>query len=184
LNDNNMNSTLVLIGVVEDYTVLNEIKAYADENVIFLNDDLFTVNAAELIDVADFVIGTGNNIMEAAAISKVLLTPSKGSDLPILIDEKNFEEVLKFNFELRFPIQDYNEEENYKKIGSIINNKNNFEEYRKFSYLLFDKYFNIENRIDKYVEIYSGLKYRKIGRLTDYFMHFYIISKAFLLGRT
>ncbi len=67
-------------------------------HTLFFNEPQFTANAAELLDAATFVLGTGRGFMEAASVRKLMFCPVQGSALPMFVDQKSYDDAFESNF--------------------------------------------------------------------------------------
>jgi UDP-N-acetylglucosamine:LPS N-acetylglucosamine transferase len=164
LNNKNFDTQLVLIGTVEDQDVFNEIKNYLklndEKNVFIFTQELFTINASQLIDVADFVIGTGRGFMEASSKNKIMFTPIKGATLPVLIDEENFLRYFDTNFSPRNVLSEEGIKENENKIFDLLSNENKMNETKVFSRKIFSQYFDINMKKEYYRDLYENIEYK------------------------
>jgi len=165
LNERGLNSQLIIIGTIEDRDVYNAIMSYIDakkeKNIHIFTELLYTVNASELIDIADFVIGTGRGFMEASSRSKVMFTPVKNSELPVLINESNFLTYFNTNFSPRNILMDKDIEVNKKNIVTLLEDEDKIIEEKIFSENMFKKYFDITNKKEDYIRLYENLEYDK-----------------------
>lgn len=117
--------------------------------------------------------------MEASCHGKILLSPIKNSDIPLLINKKNLKSVLDFNISERFSMVDYDRNSNYIEIESILNDVLKYNSYSSFSREVFDANFNIERVLTKYQSYYENLKLIKSDRLFDLFLHFLYLKRAY-----
>lgn len=180
LNTEKYSCCLVIIGVVENQEILSEIKALSKgNNIIFITASKYTKNAKELLGFSDFVLGTGRSFMEASSHSKILLSPIKNSDIPLLVTEQNIKNVLDYNISERLDILDYDRNLNFKEIKSILDSPLNFNNSSVFSKSVFKTYFNIEKVLSKYQLYYENLKLDKKMRLFDFFLHFIYLKRAY-----
>lgn len=102
LAENNVSIKFVCIGVVEDESVYKRLRNNASEDVFFFTEEYYHLNASQLIDVADLVIGTGRSFMEAALLNKKMIIPTSNTTLPELIDDKNYLDAFYVNFSQRY----------------------------------------------------------------------------------
>lgn len=163
---------LFIIGVVEDQEVYHEMLAESSGlPVFFFTEDSFTTNASRFIGVADFVIGVGRGLMEAASLGKVLLSPIENGDIPVLVSDKTLGPLFDTNFSGRASIPDFRKE---KEIGSIIDlldDKTAFEHQQNFSRHIFSEKFDVKKAIVRYEELYrdktSGKKVRPFDAILN-----------------
>ncbi len=176
LNKKGCKAQLILIGTIEDKEVYDDIITYIqlekEANVHIFTAQLFTVNASELIDVADCVIGTGRGFMEATSRGKVMLTPIQGSKYPALINEVNFMDYFKTNFSPRNKFREKDVQHNLHNIISLLTNEDAFVKAQQFSKNVFDQYFDINKKKDEYDALYSSLKYDKKIHFFEFLEHF------------
>ena len=169
--DINRNIRLVVLGAIyEDVIYQNLLKENKNvENLYFVTTDKFTKEAKKIIDIADIIIGTGRGFMEASSKEKILFAPENGSRLPMLINKSNFENFFYHNFSERTEsvpgvIADFDLNKIID-LASVIFPKD-----------LYEKYFNIENGIPHYLEIYKkvimyGLQRRNLKTLINYLIY-------------
>jgi len=164
LNQKNLKTQLILIGAIENSVVYEEILAYIRdnfiENIYVLTDDIFTINASELIEVADFIIGTGRGLMEAASQNKIILTPVKDSEFPILVNKDNFMSFFSTNFSPRNAMGNNLKNENIEHIVDVLKNINSFKKAKRNSEFFFKEYFYIDSKKNEYEKIYKNLEYQ------------------------
>src|SRR5690606_27072648 len=86
------NTVLIILGNIQDQQVYNQLVESKRKNIFIVTDEKYTSNAKEMIDIADWVVGTGRGFMEASSKGKILFTVSNYSDLPTLITPNNFRE--------------------------------------------------------------------------------------------
>ncbi|MCD6393902.1 MAG: hypothetical protein J7M40_10395 [Planctomycetes bacterium] len=180
LNKEGCPCQFILIGVVQNVELFQELSAMQSEVFSIICDEEFTVNAGLLIDFADYVVGTGSGIMEAASKGKVLLTPLAGKHYPLLITPNNFKEVFATNFSPRNQVTNFNEQDNFQAIKNVLCDNSKKSILEKESLVNFDKYFNIYSVTDKYVEIYNTASYSGQKRLIDLAGSMYKSSRYFL----
>lgn len=92
------NVSAVIVGVLEHPEVLAEVEEAAHEDDLVTTRPLYTSNAAELIPVAQAVVGAGRGIVEAALHGKTVFSPLQDSPLPVLITPSNWKHLQKYNF--------------------------------------------------------------------------------------
>lgn len=165
---------LFIIGVVQSKSLFKELKNRSahNPNVIFLTDNNFTINASKVLSAADFVIGTGRGIMEAASKGKVLLTPVVNSKYPSLISSSNFYDFYKTNFSPRNSSTEYNEKENFDAIKELILSEDKRKEYVNFSKDIYIKEFDIFTIIDDYFDLYKNARYERSFKFGNFLRNF------------
>jgi hypothetical protein len=178
LNKDGFSCCLVIIGVVENQEIYEELVRLSDKNVYFINDERFIKNAKELIGISDFVLGTGRSFMEASSLGKIMMAPIKNSKMPLLIQKDNIKQVMDYNFSERFSMEEYDSEQNYNEIVSVLTDSKKKESYMALSKDIFDDYFNIESVISKYELLYKKMKCEK-EQYIDLFMHFNYVLKEY-----
>ena len=146
----------LILGEVQDPHTLSLIQAKIQseglEQCIFIeNDKKFTLNASQLLPVADVVIGSGRNFMEATSFNIPLLTTLNNEKFPLLVTDKNFEEVFRTNFSPRTSIQSYNEGLNLDEIEQIFTAENYLSATSKW----YEKYFSVSAGAEKYKGLYD-----------------------------
>jgi hypothetical protein len=169
---------LIVIGAIENEDIFNDIKGNAAENIFFVTEDNYIKNAKELIGIADIVLGTGRSFMEASSKGKIMMAPIKNSNIPLLITQENIEKVMNYNFSERFTLDTYSEDENYAMIKAVFMQDQKRKEYSHFARLIFDKYFNVNNVIEKYLSLYKNIE-RENENYTDLFFHYLYMLKQY-----
>lgn len=179
LTDKNYNVSLLIIGNVQDADVYEELvqrQGYR-ANVYFVTDDIFTLNAKELIDISNFVIGTGRGFMEACSRGKIMLVPCTNSNYPILIDSKNFDHSFNYNFSERTEFSVEVIRNNFNKIVNLLNNRYDYLLESSNSKSRFNKYFSIEKGANLYINVYESLTYMKYSNIDLLFNWVFFIRK-------
>lgn len=151
-------ANLLIIGVPDKRKVLEFIIKYENTYIKILTQEKYTLNANQLIEAADFVIGTGRSFMEGAYFSKVMLVPQRNQNIPLLIDKETFEAAFKVNFSERTIYEDYDDPINFNKVIQCIENKGSYEKLSSFIKNKSKKYFEISTKRDFYNEIYTNLE--------------------------
>lgn len=178
LNDDGIKSTLLIIGALQDLDVYNEMKSKLNKNIQIIMDDENTINASQLIDIADFVVGSGRSFMEAASRQKIMLCPSSNSKYPLLITKDNFHEAFNKNFSHRLCISENDLNENYAKILQAASDPNYGKIIATYIKEAYDEYFDINAKIDTFYEIYKDTEWKKCYNLFDSIISLYIIFSS------
>lgn len=163
---------LIIIGVAQDKEVVEEIKRNSNSNIYLFTDDKYSVNASQLIDIADFVVGGGRSFMEAASRGKIMLCPLRNSRFPLLITEKNFHKAFDQNFSSRLIIDSFDQQENYQQIFQALVDEEYANNLSKFIKWSSSEHFEIDSKLAKYCEIYNNLKYKPCLNLFDLSVQF------------
>ena len=174
LNSDNVNAQLVIIGIIQNNEVYQDILVNSNENILIFTGDKYTENASALIDVAEFIIGTGRGFMEASSLKKIMLCPEQNSSIPLLITPENFDQAFSMNFSGRVLISNYDEDENYRRILDVISDETSQSALKNFSADVSKKYFEIESQREILQNIYKSLRY------TNFIRSFDIIIQAIL----
>jgi len=149
--------SLFIVGVVQEPEVYSKLQVLSqDKNVTFITDDKFTSEAAKMLVLADAVIATGRGVMEAASLSLPILTPAGNSDIPILINESNYEAFSSANFSGRGLATEQDLRSNIQDILSIVADRTRYEQSASFSAFLFTNHFDVYSGIPKYLEVYRN----------------------------
>lgn len=153
---------LVLIGNIVDTKTMEQMlhDAAGCDYIHFVTDRKYTLNAKELIDVAEIVVGTGRSFMEACSKGKKMMAPNIGNEYPVLVTSENFDDIFYYNFSERY------KEKNNSNINEILN-KLNDEELNSFRW--FEHFFSYSMIEPLYSAFYSTLKptrYCKIFKST------------------
>lgn len=128
----------------------------AENLVIWEDDKSYTDNAAELLPLADAVIGSGRGFMEAASMNKLLLAISAAGDYPIGVTEANFAEIFATNCSPRSHVANFAEEANLNWIASALRGVETVN-----SRQWFDAYFSAERVRVLYPEFYRACTPRR-----------------------
>jgi len=159
---------LFIIGVVEDQAVYHEmLTASSGSPVFFFTEDSFTTNASRFIGIADFVVGVGRGLMEAASLGKVLLSPIENGDIPVLISDKTLTTLFDTNFSGRASVPDFRKEKELNSIVELLDDKAAFERQQEFSHHIFSEYFDVKKAIVRYEELYRDKSSSKKARPVD-----------------
>lgn len=170
LEANLINIKFYLIGVVQDPDVFEELKNHElvkSGHMIILTESLFTNEASKMLYLADAVIGTGRGLMEAASLGKPLLAINKNGEIPILLNEMNFNDAFKTNFSERNVFPKLNDDENIKSIAQIIYDKESYLANSFFVTQSFEKYFSLEKAKEEYSVAYKQSKTSKRKLFAD-----------------
>lgn len=150
------NVKFIVIGTIQDVEVFNDINSYIKDqglskNVIIETSDKFTTMASQVLNIGDFIIGTGRNFMEACSLGKTMLVPYKNQRFPLLVNEDNFDSIFTTNFSPRTQLKEFNEEENLNSILKIIDSNIEVDSKKWFN-----NFFNVDEVNKKYIQLYHG----------------------------
>lgn len=143
---------LLVVGYVKDKKIFEDLSQYQSEYITFITDEEYTVKASQLIDIADFVVGTGRGFMEAALLGKTMLAPTSNIKYPIIVNKENVSLVSSTNFSNRY-FEKRSEKLIMDEILKIFSSKNkeNLIDFAKEN-------FSSEKIYDKYLPIYLRAK--------------------------
>lgn len=177
LNSDGIKTKLIIIGALQDVNVGKKIKENMDNNIYLFTDDKYAINASQLIDVADLVIGGGRSFMEAALKGKIMLCPLKNSNYPLLITEENFQSAFDQNFSSRLTIDNFDPDNNYKQIIQVLVDEEYADNVTSFIKSVSSEHFEISSQLNRYCKIYNEAKYKMhfsiLDILTQYFRMVY-----------
>jgi hypothetical protein len=147
----------LIVGEVQDPNTLSLIRTKIEsesleKTILIENDSRFTLNASQLLPVADLVIGSGRNFMETTSFNIPLLTTLKNETFPLLVTDENFDEVFKTNFSPRTKISDYDESTNLIQIEGILSSEN----HSISTFKWYENYFSVRAGAEKYKKLYSN----------------------------
>lgn len=179
LRKEGLDCCLIFIGTVEEVLILKELIQEGEDFTYFFTDNKYTTNAKSFINCADAVMGTGRSFMEAAAKSKILLSPVKNSSIPLLIQSSNFAKAFEFNFSERILISDYVEINNYNAIKATIENKSDQNKLQEFSSEVYADFFDSKRITEKYENVYQGIQRKKNIHLMDFFLHTLFVIRSY-----
>jgi hypothetical protein len=179
LNNDGYACQLLLIGAVQDQDVFAEISRFQGDAIRLITAQKYTQNAARLLDVADFVIGTGRSFMEAASRGRVLLTPLEGAKYPVLVTTENFDELFATNFSPRNVLASYDEEAEYRKVVRAVKDDPYRDSLKKQADRFFDEFFSIDGAVEKYSELYHAAVYDPHAEWFDLMLHVCLCVKHY-----
>lgn len=144
---------LLLVGSIQQESSYNNLISRIEKlsYIHVENDEEFTHNAKEIIDIADIVIGTGRGFMEACYLNKLMFAPCANFEMPVFVNSQNFKSVFRTNFSERYlcdvktlvPLSVF-----YSKYATSIS------ESRKW----FDEFFDIRTAVTKVEEFYKEIE--------------------------
>lgn len=156
LTNQNLNVHLYIIGAIQDTKIAEELTdKIAGLPISMINDEAYTKKASNLLYLANAVIATGRGIMEGTAISKPILTPAQNSEIPIAVNENNFETFFNTNFSERNRATEKCLEDNESTILNLIQNEEYYNLMSDFSKECFEKYFNTSTGVPQYLSFYE-----------------------------
>ncbi len=170
LKSNMDNVKLYLIGVVQDADVFEEFNNHSfskSGHLTILTESKYTNEASRMLYLADAVIGTGRGLMEAASLGKPLLAINKNGEIPVLLNELNFDDAFRTNFSERNVFPGFKDSDNIKGISQIINNKDSYNANSSFVLQSFEKYFSLEKAKEAYPSAYNKSKKGKRKLIID-----------------
>lgn len=170
LEYNIKNVKLYLIGVVQDTDVFEEFNNHAfskSGHLTILTESKYTNEASRMLYLADAVIGTGRGLMEAASLGKPLLAINKNGEIPVLLNELNFDDAFRTNFSERNVFPGFKNNDNIKSISKIVNDKVSYNENCSFVIQSFEKYFSLEKAKEAYPKAYKVSKTSKRKLISD-----------------
>ena len=171
LYSHNINNVrLYVIGVIENYELfelLNNHELVKKGLVSLLTDREYTSEASKMLYLASAVIGTGRGLMEAASLSIPVLAINAKGNIPVLLDETNFEDAFITNFSTRNVFRTYDEDLNLGNIIRLITDHNYYDQMSQYSKNIFEDYFDIDKAEEKYNQLYHNARYGKRRILCD-----------------
>ncbi|CAK1709667.1 hypothetical protein [Vibrio crassostreae] len=173
LKNDNFNVSLIIIGVVQDIETMTLIEDYAQGlPVYFFSSNEYTKCGSELLGVGDIVIANGRSVMEASSLSLPTLVSAKNTSIPVLLNKNIFAQAFSVNFSPRFelPLNEKSELENYESIKELVLDKNRLAEMKEFSKVIFEKYFNVDNVLEKYLTIANEATFKRMTFKAHLFM--------------
>uniref|UniRef100_E6XG26 Glycosyl transferase family 1 domain-containing protein n=1 Tax=Shewanella putrefaciens (strain 200) TaxID=399804 RepID=E6XG26_SHEP2 len=183
---NNYRVSLNIIGVVQDEKLFKDLCNYSkDQSVSFYTSGEYTNCASELLLSGDAVIANGRSVMEAASLGLPILISAKNTTLPVLLDKDNFERAFKVNFSPRFEVELSRDGEqcHLNHIKKLINDNGYLSEVRSHSLQCYQRYFNVESVVDRYIDISNCQKFTKISVVSLFLMikaYVYSVAKLWL----
>jgi glycosyltransferase involved in cell wall biosynthesis len=171
LYQDGIRASFVQIGVVHVRESAERIRAALGEEDRLLTEPEYTRNASEMIDAADFVVGTGRSFMEAASRRRVLLAPLADGEHPALVTPGNWSALFRTNFSPRGEIPGFDIEQNYHAILEAARSPERRDELAAFSRGLFDEHFSIRAAVPTYLQLYRDVKPARRHHPLDTAMH-------------
>lgn len=181
----NLEVQLIILGEIQEQKSFDLVKNYTEEmrDIFLITDSAFTLNASELIEVADCVIGTGRGLIEAASRGKVLFTPILHSDVPAFVDKVNARDFIKTNFSPRNEMSRMKAHSSLDDSIKVIDDFSEKKKYEAFARHLFDEYYNIRSCLAKYATIYNSRCYHRENKPFDLLMHFFYVLRLFIIAK-
>ncbi|HSI50558.1 MAG TPA: hypothetical protein VLA61_20005 [Ideonella sp.] len=167
----------VIVGENTDEEVSSRVRHALGTQDYLFSDPGIARNAKEIIDVADWVVGTGRSYMEAASHGKVMLCPSKDFRLPVLINEKTFDDAFSLNFSERVRVA-VSEEDNTADILREAGATGDNARLGAFARQTFNEYFDIAALPGRYEQFYRSAIPRKFWDVLDVPLHLFSFLKA------
>lgn len=180
LNSLKVRCVLIIIGTIDDQRIVDNVKRMKLDYIYLINEDLFTINAKEVINYVDGVLGTGRSFMESASKSKILLSPISQGQFPMLISENNFETAFEYNFSERISIFNYSYLENFNEIDAMLSDDNTRINLKKLSRSIFDEHFNSNSLLEKHNVVYSKEKIQTNKFLDLLLNYLFVLRKHFV----
>lgn len=151
---------LILAGTINTPSEKEYIDHYIASNNLNDNFEFITdervYKGSDLLSLGDCIIATGRSVMEAAALNKLILVPTKNEEFPVLLDKQNFEGLFHFNFSGRTTSR-YSSDE-FKKIERLLTDDKFKEETIKFVSQECERYFLFSDKVKSlYHEIYCNI---------------------------
>lgn len=145
----------VILGYVENEETLRLLKANADPADRIITDPEFTHNASALVHIAEWVVGTGRSLMEAASAGCIVLTPVRGVDIPIMVDDDNYEALAVTNFSERNRLRNIDASHEFEKILATFADPNKKSAARNFVVNRLSKKFDINHAVPRICQVYN-----------------------------
>ncbi len=103
LNSQNISARLAVVGTIQESAVYEEVESAISScsNAVLFTSSEFTVNASELIQFSDLVVGTGRGAIEAMAAGKLVFFPVRNQCIPCFMTEDNYGVAFHHNFSPR-----------------------------------------------------------------------------------
>lgn len=159
LENKGIPGNVIILGTIQETEAHQLVEEYIKKlnvtNILLITEDKFTSNAACIIDVADFVVGTGRGFMEAALLGKIMLAPAIDNEMPVMVTTAVFEEVAYYNFSERFQLSNTLKEENLFNLVDVFSNEERRQKLRDEMQKIYIENFDINEGINKYLKAYS-----------------------------
>lgn len=173
----NTSCCAIIIGKVEDNSIVERLNNKYQKHIYFLTDHEFTSEARRLLDIGDFVLGTGRGFMEASSLGKVMLSPIMNSSIPLLITKETFNKAFEKNFSERLYISNFDENNNFINILELLRNPSKIEKFKLYSKKMYGKYFDIDTIEKQYNNYYNNLAKDNTIYLYDLILHLFFNIK-------
>ena len=154
--------------LILEYARLGKMEALAagPEDRLFTQREMVS-RASALIDGADWVVGTGRSLMEAASRGKPLLVPLADAPQPALLGPNNFDRLFGSNFSARSRVPGFRLDENLNSILEAMDSKERLDEIGRFSRRMFEEHFSIATVVPRYLALYDAVGSQARQRLFD-----------------
>ena len=160
-------AVFVQVGMARDAGTLARLEAAAGpEDRLFTQREMVS-RASALIDGADWVVGTGRSLMEAASRGKPLLVPLADAPQPALLGPNNFDRLFGSNFSARSRVPGFRLDENLNSILEAMDSKERLDEIGRFSRRMFEEHFSIATVVPRYLALYDAVGSQARQRLFD-----------------
>lgn len=165
------NVKLYIIGNVEDTQLYKELlnnHLLKKGVLVLITEEKYTIEASQLLYLADAVIGTGRGLMEASSLGKPLLVYNANGDFPVLLTKDNFFEAFKTNFSQRNIFSCHKENKNLEAIERMIVDKNFYNILSRFSFEIFYDHFDISKVVERYDTVYLNSEFSRRHIISDF----------------
>lgn len=183
LNRDGLPAQLVVIGVPEDGAVFRSVAEHQGDHVRLITDERFTVNASELLGVADVVVGTGRGVMEAASLGIPVLVPGGGRRYPIPLTPENFESLFRDNFSPRCSDPSLGDEAAYRIVRGWLTDRRRMEEASRFVRSVYERHFDIAAALPAIMQVYEAAQVESLRRPGDLLRSVASAARTVLGGR-
>jgi glycosyltransferase involved in cell wall biosynthesis len=169
---------MLFVGVIQQAAARAAIDQALGPHGIVVSDAEFVTLGSAIVDVGDFVVGTGRSLMEAAARRRVLLAPTRDGAYPALVSETNWAALFRTNFSERGVVVPWDEEANYQAIRQVVLDPGRRQALAAFSRSLYEQHFALPPVMGRYLQLYGEARPPRSGAVWDLLRHWVWLAWA------
>lgn len=179
LNRDGIAAQLLLIGAVQDAELIDEVSRESEGNAVVVCESRFTTSAAQLIDIADVVVGTGRGFMEAALSGKPIAVPVNGCPVPVLARRERIERLFECNFSQRATLPDVSQASAYEEIKELCASDRVRGDVAASTKEFADANFDVAASVPRYLDLYRSVRFCREWAPVDRFLHRRLTQRSF-----
>jgi hypothetical protein len=184
LNLRGVRARLLVVGVIQSEAVAADVLSESSGYARIVSEDRYTQDAAQLIDIAEFVIGTGRGFMEAAMCGKIVLAPLQNREIPYVATLERLPEFFRQNFSERVILEKTDSEgDELQRIVELCAHSSvrddllaNVKKYAR-------EHFDVDAAKELHRDVYSSLQRSEPAAPFDRLLHRLIVARSFRAAR-